>query len=268
MCELMAIGFERPVYADFSIRAFALRDVENADGWGLAWYPDNSLAVAKEPVTWTGSKLAEFLQSYPHLRSNLYIGHVRRKTVGGAPTRADTHPFAREMGGREYCFAHNGTIITAREQLPSSRFQPIGATDSEQVFCHVLDQLARRGRLLEEERDWRWLHRTFASINELGKFNCLLSDGERLFCHHDADGFKGLWLLEVPANGRRERQHLDDADLHVDIDADAANPGVVVATVPLSDAPGWRRLIPGEMVVIEGGRLAYSGGLSRAAKKV
>ena len=32
MCELMGLSFEQPMSADFSIRAFALRDVENADG--------------------------------------------------------------------------------------------------------------------------------------------------------------------------------------------------------------------------------------------
>jgi len=37
MCELMAMCFEAPVSADFSIREFAARGEENADGWGLGW---------------------------------------------------------------------------------------------------------------------------------------------------------------------------------------------------------------------------------------
>ena len=40
MCELMGCQFAQPVQADFSIREFARRDEENADGWGLAWYVD------------------------------------------------------------------------------------------------------------------------------------------------------------------------------------------------------------------------------------
>ena len=50
MCELMAMSFEAPISADFSIREFAARGEENPDGWGLGWYPDRSLAVVKEPV--------------------------------------------------------------------------------------------------------------------------------------------------------------------------------------------------------------------------
>ena len=55
MCELMAMSFAEPIAADFSIREFAHRGEENADGWGLAWYPDRSLAIVKEPVRWGSS---------------------------------------------------------------------------------------------------------------------------------------------------------------------------------------------------------------------
>ena len=52
MCELMGLSFARPISADFSIREFAGRGMENAEGWGLVWYPDRAVAVVKEPVRW------------------------------------------------------------------------------------------------------------------------------------------------------------------------------------------------------------------------
>ena len=52
MCELMGLSFERPLAADLSIRAFGTRGEENADGWGLAWYPDRAAAIVKEPIKW------------------------------------------------------------------------------------------------------------------------------------------------------------------------------------------------------------------------
>src|SRR4051812_9080028 len=125
MCELMALSFARPVSADFSIRAFAQRGIENADGWGLAWYPDRSLALVKEPVQWGASPYTDFLEHYPNLLSPVYLAHVRHGTTGGKPTHADTHPFARELGGRDYCFAHNGTL-TGFDRLPLGRFRPVG----------------------------------------------------------------------------------------------------------------------------------------------
>ena len=44
MCELLGLSFAKSIPADFSIREFALRSDENADGWGLGWYPDQSVA--------------------------------------------------------------------------------------------------------------------------------------------------------------------------------------------------------------------------------
>src|SRR5438093_520107 len=76
MCELMGLCFAQPISADFSIREFALRSDENADGWGLGWYPDQSLAIVKEPVRWQASPYTGFLESYPHLQACVYVFSV------------------------------------------------------------------------------------------------------------------------------------------------------------------------------------------------
>src|SRR2546427_2965438 len=142
MCELLGLCFAQPISADFTMREFEHRDEENADGWGLAWYPDQSLAIVKEPIEWGESKHSGFLETYHGLHSRIYIGHVRHKTRGGPPSHADTHPFGREVGGREYCFAHNGTVEGPYWDLPLGPSRPVGATDSEHLFCHLLGEIA------------------------------------------------------------------------------------------------------------------------------
>ena len=37
----------QPIFAGFSFNEFGRLSKENADGWGLAWYPDRSLAMIK-----------------------------------------------------------------------------------------------------------------------------------------------------------------------------------------------------------------------------
>jgi glutamine amidotransferase len=256
MCELMALSFARPVSADFSIRAFAARDQENADGWGLAWYPDRSLVLVKEPLRWSSSEYTRFLESYPRLRARIYIAHVRHGTTGGHPTHADTHPFARELGGREWCFAHNGTLLGC-ERLPLGRFHPIGRTDSEHVYCHLLDEVSRRPNRLETTPEWKWLHDKLADLNRLGKLNALLTDGRRLFCYHDAAGYKGLNFRPVHLHDR-ETRHFEDPTMQVDLRGPTAvNRGVAVATCPLT-ATGWRTFQPGELLVMEEGCVRFS----------
>jgi glutamine amidotransferase len=255
MCELMGLSFARPISADFSIREFGVRGEENADGWGLAWYPDRAVAVVKEPVRWGQTPYVNFLENYPGLRSSLYIAHVRHKTVGGEPTYADTHPFVRELGGREYCFAHNGTLHNLNGQA-TGRYRPVGGTDSERAFCHLMEAMARRHQPLAGEEDWRWMHGQLATLNEGGQLNCLLCDGERLFCYHDRGGYKGLTFRRVRMPDLDTRR-FGDAQWTVDLAEESANEGFVIATRPLS-LHGWRSFRPGELLVLEGGRIRFS----------
>jgi glutamine amidotransferase len=256
MCELMGLSFARPISADFSIREFALRSDENADGWGLGWYPDQSLAVVKEPVRWHGSPYTGFLETYPNLQARIYIAHVRHKTTGGVATHADTHPFARELAGQDYCFAHNGTLEGGFWQLPLGRFRPVGHTDSEYLFCHVLEEVAQRPKMLSAEEDWLWLREKLRTLNRSGKLNCLLSDGQRLFCYHDATGYKGLQLRDVHIQDNEIRR-FEDAAVTIDLAGENINHGYVVATRPLSRS-GWRSFRPGELIVLEGGVKRFS----------
>src|SRR5262249_35238773 len=175
MCELMGMSFATPVMAHVSIQAFSERSKDNADGWGLAWYPDRSAALIKQPVRWS-VQTTHFLEHYPGLLSSVYLAHVRQKTTGSTPTHAATHPFCRELNGREYCFAHNGTLTGSFCQRPLGRFRPLGHTDSEYLFCLLLAEMESFAHLAEEiedtrhldpaqrvgrseaERQWKWLH--------------------------------------------------------------------------------------------------------------
>jgi glutamine amidotransferase len=253
MCELMGYSFAQPIVADFSIREFATRGEENADGWGLAWYPDRSVALIKEAVQWKASKHTGFLESYSGIRSSICLAHVRHLTTGQA-THADTHPFARELLGTDFCFAHNGTLPAAHD-LPLGRFRPVGGTDSEHFFCHLLEEIAGWEEGLAE-KSWPRLHQKLASWNEGGKLNCLLADGQRLFCYHDAAGWKGLHFRRLFIHDQETRR-FEDPQVRLDLGNGAVNSGVVVATSPLS-LTGWETFLTGELVVLEGGVIRFS----------
>lgn len=256
MCELLGLSFAMPVSADVSVQAFAEGDVENADGWGLAWYEDNSLAMVKEAVRWRASKFSSFLQSYEHTRSKLFIGHVRHATTGGAPARADTHPFSRELLGMSYCFAHNGTVRPAFQELALGRYRPIGKTDSEHIFCFLLDQIEARGGIIDDADDWRWLHGQLSRINDMGKFNCLMCDGQRLFCYRDRQWAKGLTMGSMRLRPQETRK-LEDPNVKVNLAGGVENHGFIVATRPLNDG-AWHPLRQGELLVLEDGVIRFS----------
>lgn len=258
MCELLGLSFAQPISADFSLSEFELRDAENADGWGLGWYPDQSLAIVKEPMMWERSQHSGFLKGYQALCSRIYIGHVRHKTTGSLPTHADTHPFARELAGREYCFAHNGTLDGRYWELPLGRYRPIGTTDSEFLFCHLMEEIAGQDRnFLAKPPGWIWLHDYLNNLNRRGKINCLISDGQRLFCYHDVNGWKGLAIRKVYVPDGSKRS-FGDPEIRFNLASDGVNHGFVVATRPLSPT-GWHNFEPGELMVLSGGIVRMSG---------
>lgn len=254
MCELMGYSFAKPIVADFSIREFGFRSEDNADGWGLAWYPDRSLAVIKDIGKWKSNLHTGFLETYSGIRSHIFVAHVRRLTRGRA-VRADTHPFTRELHGREYCFAHNGTLPNAFD-LPLDGFRPIGNTDSEHLFCHLLGTVSGWNKPLADPETWPRLHQQLAEHNRHGTVNVILTDGQYLFCYHDVTGWKGLQYRYMLIRDQETRR-FEDPDLRIDLGDGHVNFGIVVATRPLS-LTGWNPFLPGEMLVLENGAVCYS----------
>jgi predicted glutamine amidotransferase len=254
MCELMGYSFAKPIVADFSIHEFGFRGEENADGWGLAWYPDRSLAIIKDVGKWKSNLHTGFLETYAGIRSRIFVAHVRHMTAGRA-VRADTHPFSRELNGVDYCFAHNGTLMNAYK-LPLGRFKPIGHTDSEHLFCHLLDTIAHWNKPLADPETWPRLHQQLAEHNRHGTVNVILSDGKHLICYHDATGWKGLHYRYMLIHDQETRR-FEDADLRVDLGGGHVNFGIVIATRPLS-LTGWSPFLTGEMLVLENGTVRYS----------
>lgn len=256
MCELMGLCVEKPISASFSIQEFRERDEKNVDGWGLAWYPDESAALIKEPVSWRSSPHTVFLEKYQLLLSRIYIAHVRHKTVGGRSTHADTHPFLRELGGREYAFAHNGTLIDLNVDCPLSGFNPIGSTDSEYAFCFLMGQIERRGDHLAGDAAYEWLHNELTSLNRHGQLNCLLSDGRSLICYHDVGAYKGLVWRKIDQPGQ-QLEPFADSEMQIELESGRSIHGFIVASHPLGGSD-WRSFQPGELIVIEQGVLRYS----------
>ena len=154
-----------------------------------------------------------------------------------------------------YCFAHNGTL-EAYSKLPLERFHPIGTTDSEHAFCHLLDKIARGKVSLAEPAGWQWLDGEFADLNRMGRLNCLLSDGEFLFGYHDVNRYKGLSFRKVPIRSREVRR-FEDSTVKLHLEGDCVNHGFVVATQPLS-AAGWHTFHGGELIVLQKGVVRFS----------
>jgi predicted glutamine amidotransferase len=251
MCQLLGMNCNIPTDICFSFTGFHRRGGatdKHADGWGIAFYegPGCRLFIDTRPAV--ESPVAALVKTYP-IHSLNVIAHIRKATVGKVAPE-NTHPFVREMWGRYWSFAHNGTLKDFKPAL-SGQYLPVGGTDSELAFCHLLETL--RNIFPKGEPDAASLHaalaETTAAIGRCGDFNYLLSNGDMLFAHCATN--LGYILRRAPFS----KAHLVDEDYEVDF-SQVTRPTdqvAVIATKPLTDNEVWTAMAPGELKMFRDG---------------
>ncbi|MHA1268919.1 MAG: class II glutamine amidotransferase [Candidatus Helarchaeota archaeon] len=255
MCELLGISFNMSVNPNISFRAFRYRGRKNSDGWGVAFYPDKSVQIIKEPLKATESQLSDFIKNYREIKSRIIIAHVRLTSVGGVCYK-NTHPFSRELNGNEFVFAHNGTLSNYK-RLRLGRFKPIGTTDSEYIFCYLLSNIERREINQWCEDDFNWLSIELKKINSYGTFNCIFSNGDFLFCYHDIESYNGLCFVKRESPYSQIQLKDEDWEINLFEEKDHRQYGYIIATNELTSEK-WATFKPGELIIFKDGKMIYS----------
>jgi transglutaminase-like putative cysteine protease/predicted glutamine amidotransferase len=260
MPNLLAMSFEGELAPSFDLTCLQPGRTL-PDGWGIGYYPggEPSATVLKEPAPPVGSIRSELIKAWEHLESSIFVVHVRTATWG-APTDANTQPFVRSWGRRDWLFAHSGSLRERPVTRPTQLFEPVGSTDTEAVLCDLLARVAERGWSSLGDADPDVLLGWFASLNELGTLTSVLSDGRDLAVYADRDpDARGIWIREVLPPYSELR--LSDDDLVVDFTSRGpkSRKGVVVSSDPLdvaSESLGeWRRLQPGTLLFLRQGAI-------------
>ncbi len=256
MCQLLGLSFNQTVDISLSFRGFRHRGENNPDGWGLAYYTGNHAKLIKEVKSAADSNLAEIIVTDRKIKSKIFISHVRYSSVGSLSYN-NTHPFKRRLFDKDFIFAHNGTL-NKLDKFSVNEFKPNGETDSEHAFCYILEQIKKFNISIWNELSFIWLGDVLRDINKLGKFNCLMSDGEYLFCYSDKDGYVGLYFLKRQAPF--ETVHLLDEDYKINLAEDKKpdQQGYVIASSPLTNEK-WELFSEGMLTVFKNGEIIYSG---------
>ncbi len=241
MCELLGMSANVPTDILFSFTGLMQRGGgtgPHRDGWGIAFYEGRGLRLFQDTKASVNSEVAQLVRRYP-IKSEIVIGHIRQANVGRI-CLVNTHPFVRELWGRNWCFAHNGQL--ADFQPPRGFYQPVGDTDSERAFCDMLNRIrAVFPEAVEVEQLLPVLTEACNDYRQSGVFNCLLSNGDWLF------SFCTTKLVEITRKAPFGPARLKDADLTVDFQAVTTPYDVVtvLATEDLTHNETWTRHPPG-----------------------
>ncbi len=257
MCQLLGMNCNVPTDICFSFGGFRARGGrtdQHSDGWGIAFFEDQGCRLFLDDRPSAESAIAELVRGYP-IRSLNVIAHIRKATHGQVALQ-NTHPFQRELWGRYWVFAHNGEL---KDFAPpdDGRFRPVGDTDSEAAFCHILNTLQRQypQRQPKPVELLKSLRQISNGIARHGMFNFLLSNGEWLLAHCATD------LNYVLRKAPFRTAHLIDEDVSVDFN-ELTTPDdrvALIATLPLTDNENWTKMAPGELLAFHQGRVLARG---------
>lgn len=213
----------------------------NADGAGVAWYPDDGTAAPALYRTllplWSDESLASLA---PRIRARMIVAVVRSATPGLPVSPAATPPFVHGP----LTFAHNGYLERfhsvfmrpLRERLSDEAYATVtGGTDSEHVFALILDAL-RDGTSLEEAAR-RAVNTCLYLAQESGvkaALNLMVTDGHVMVATRACQGGPAPTLFL------------------------RAGDGVTLASEPLDDGDGWQAFDERSLALVgEGGRVDW-----------
>ena len=257
MCELLGMSANIPADICFSFAGLMRRGGHTGphkDGWGIAFYEGKGCRLFHDPDPSSRSEIAKMIRHYP-IKSKLVLCHIR-KANRGRVCLENTHPFLRQVWGRNWTFSHNGQLRGIKK-LPLKHFRPIGTTDSEHAFCWLLDQVVetfpeppRRPQTL-----WSYIRKWADALSEFGIFNFMLSDSKFLYAHCST---KLAWVTRRAPFPLNKAKLVDD-ELELDFQKAMALDDIItiIATAPLTQNEEWNIAIKGDFLVFADGQLLH-----------
>jgi predicted glutamine amidotransferase len=201
------------------------------------------------------------------------MAHIRYATQG-AVSLENVHPFSRVWKGVQICFCHNGDCPKFSQGLPllgntepsDIIYHPVGDTDSEAVFCAILNALA--AEFPHSLPTLPVLHEFLAELcreivaNDASTiFNFLLGCGEYTLFAFSWPGqrcgsqvWNGLHYIvrEPPFTTAK----LLDVDYTINFEevTTSIDRVAVITTKPLTEEPGWTEFKKGELLMFDKGK--------------
>ncbi len=244
MCELLGMSANVPTDICFSFSGLLERGGNTGphkDGWGITFYEGKGCRTFKDPLPSCESEIAKLVKGYP-IKSCSVISHIRQGNRGKVSLE-NTHPFTRELWGKEITYAHNGQLSNYKDLKPEF-YRPVGNTDSELAFCWLLDQVRKKypNKPNSMVPVFRFVAKLASQLKDKGVFNMLLTDGiyQLAYCTNNLH-----WITRRAPFGKAT---LIDADVIIDFQQETTANDVVtvITTRPLTDDENWHKMEPGE----------------------
>lgn len=276
-CQLLGMNCATPTDFTFSWTGFSKRGGEtdvHCHGWGIVFYEGRGIRAFHDSSPASSSPIAELVSRYPMRTLNM-MAHIRYATQGEVCLE-NVHPFHREMWGIQWTFCHNGDVPLFKgardEKLPwlgeqqgERVYNPVGDTDSERMFCSILNALKCKFSTLPSlpvlhEYLRELLQEVVDYDQDRTILNCLLGCGQYVQFAYSWPGSRpgsNVWngLHYVVREPPFKRASLCDCDYEVDFSqlADDDSRVAVITTKPLTLNEEWVEFERGQLILFDEG---------------
>ena len=284
MCQLLGMNCADKTDFTFSFKGFVQRGGKtdiHSHGFGIAIYEGRGgVRTFHDTQPAYKSPIAKFIQDAYPIRTYNMMAHIRYATQGGVEIE-NVHPFSRELWGIIWTFSHNGQVpkfdsSTEQENQPffgktsgakDIHYRPVGDTDSEAVFCAILNAL--KAEFDDTLPTLPVLHQFLSNIckeiihgEELTTiFNFLLGCGQYTLFAYSYPGRrpgstvdnKLYYIIRQPPFMTAK---LIDVDYSIDfsqVNSHTNDRVAVITTKPLTDESNWNEFKKGELIMFDNG---------------
>lgn len=226
----------------------------NPDGWGIAFLDESTNLYHIKKVYEKDRKLLEdtFFRSFKKIKTKTLIAHLRKASIG-SKCLENCHPFENQIDGHQFIFMHNGSVWPRRvleSKLVNHKPKSMDPTDSELIFCHILDVLEENGVNLNSWRDM------VAAINEIilairsesliTKLNFVLADRNYVYCYN----FDELQYSQIEGN-------IESNSFSKKQNTFSKDGKIVVCSRPLFENIQWEPLPQKSNMVLHNGEIIF-----------
>ncbi len=259
--DILAVNFDAPSSPAIHVKMSAHYESSHSLGWGFGWYPGNerSAMVVKDPAARYGDIFTSTIADWSNFRSNIFFCKVRGASDGY--TQAETQPFSRSFAGRDWLFMHNGDldkrVLADRLGKQKQHLEPLGGTDSELAFCHILLLMQESGARQILDVDPTMLRKWFQIFDELGSADMFLSDGQSIACFQGSQSPKQLAFARHMPPNRPEALVCDVADILFSDPRDMFRTSLMISSSPFGGEE-WREMHHGDLLVANHGAIVWT----------
>lgn len=196
MCELFGFSSRKSCQINEYLKEFYGHSKDHPHGWGLVCMDGREVNIEKEPMQASLSHYLNMRLSSPVITKSAFA-HIRYATIGNIEYQ-NCHPYTgKDISGRRWTLAHNGTIFDYPPLNPYIDIQK-GDTDSERILLYLIDQINKAAGLsktaLKPRERFRIVDDLIRKMSAGNKLNLLIYDGELVYVHTNLAG--SLYCME------------------------------------------------------------------------